>query len=335
MRAVGILEYGGPDVLEVIDRGIPDPGPGELRVRVAAAAVNPTDLMLRSGELAAYMAAFEPPYIPGMDVSGTVDAAGAGTLFALGDRVMAFVNPFRPLGGAQAEYVVVSAADTVLVPPGMDLVRAAGLPMNALTAHQALALLGLRSGATLAVTGGAGALGGFVIQLAAHRGLRVVAEAAAEDEPLLKQLGAEIIVARHEEPADAPHATATAAASLAERYRRAVPEGVDALVDAAVVGEPVLGAVRDGGAVVTCRPGELAVPRGIVRHELNVMAYPDKAAALTELAALACEGLLSLRTDSLLTPTAVPDAHRRLAAGGVRGRQLVVFDGRRDTPAGS
>ncbi|MFF8671167.1 NADP-dependent oxidoreductase [Streptomyces sp. NPDC015242] len=339
MRAVGILEYGGPDVLEVIDRGIPDPGPGELRIRVAAAAVNPTDLMLRSGRLAAYMAAFEPPYIPGMDVSGTVDAAGAGTLFALGDRVMAFVDPFRPQGGAQAEYVVVPAADTVLVPPGLDLLDAAGLPMNALTAHQALALLGLRRGATLAVTGGAGALGGFVIQLAVHRGLRVVAEAAAQDEPLLKQLGAEIIVPRHAEPTDAPQESDAAAASLAERYRRAVPEGVDALVDAAVLGTPILAAVRDGGAVATCRPGPLTPPRGIVRHELNVMAYPDKAAALTELAALACEGLLSPRTAAVLTPSAAPEAHRRLAAGGVRGRQLLVFDGaldgRHDTVTGA
>lgn len=326
MRAVGILEYGGPDVLEVIDRDIPDPGPGELRIRVAAAAVNPTDLMLRSGLLDAYLSAVEPPYVPGMDVSGTVDAAGAGTLFALGDRVMAFVDPFRPQGGAQAEYAVVSAADTVLVPPGLDLVEAAGLPMNALTAHQALALLALPRGASLAVTGGAGALGGFVIQLAAHRGLRVVADAAPQDEPLLKQLGAETVVPRHPGPADP--------STPGGRYRRAVPEGVDALVDAAVLGEPVLGAVRDGGAVVTCRPGPLEVPRGIVRHEVNVMAYPDKAAALTELAALAGAGLLSVRTAALLAPSAAPQAHRRLAAGGVRGRQLLVFGGPRDA-AGS
>ncbi|MBR7678989.1 alcohol dehydrogenase catalytic domain-containing protein, partial [Streptomyces daliensis] len=103
MRAVGILEFGDPEVLEVVDRAIPDPGPGELRVRVTAAAVNPTDLMLRSGQLAPYVAEFDPPYVPGMDVSGTVDATGADTLFALGDQVMAFVNPFRPQGGAQAE----------------------------------------------------------------------------------------------------------------------------------------------------------------------------------------------------------------------------------------
>ncbi|MGW7516942.1 NADP-dependent oxidoreductase [Streptomyces sp. NPDC054796] len=323
MRAVGILEFGDPEVLEVVDRAIPDPGPGELRVRVTAAAVNPTDLMLRSGQLAPYVAEFDPPYVPGMDVSGTVDATGADTLFALGDQVMAFVNPFRPQGGAQAEYVVVAAEDTTLVPRGLDLVAAAGLPMNSLTAHQALGLLRLPAGSTLAVTGGAGALGGFVIQLAVHRGLRVAAEATAQDERLLKQLGAEILVPREVQPDNGE------SADLADRYRRAVPEGVDAVVDAAVVGDPILGAVRDGGQIVTCRPGRLALERGITQHEANVLAYPGKTDALAELAALAAEGTLTVRTASVLAPERVCEAHWRLAGGGVRGRQLIAFgDGR-------
>ncbi|MEV7866832.1 NADP-dependent oxidoreductase [Streptomyces sp. NPDC088124] len=319
MRAVGIMKFGEPDVLEVFDRGIPDPGPGELRIRVTAAAVNPTDLMLRSGELAPYVAQFEPPYVPGMDVSGTVDAAGADTLFSLGDRVIAFVNPFRTRGGAQAEYVVVSAEDTVLVPRGLDPIDAAGLPTNSLTAHQALALLRLPARSTLAVTGGVGALGGFVIQLAVHRGLRVVAEAAPQDEQLLRQLGAEIVVPREAQPGDPK------AAGLADRYLRAVPEGVDAVVDAAELGAAVLGMVRDQGQIVTCRPGELALERGIVRHEVDVQAYPGKNAVLTELAALACEGALTVRTASVLSPSQAGEAHRRLAAGGVRGRQLIAF----------
>ncbi|MDJ1132029.1 NADP-dependent oxidoreductase [Streptomyces iconiensis] len=322
MRAVGILEFGDPEVLEVVNRAIPDPGPGELRVRVAAAAVNPTDLMLRSGQLAQYVAEFGPPYVPGMDVSGTVDAAGADTLFALGDQVMAFVNPFRPQGGAQAEYVIVSVEDTALVPPGLDPVEAAGLPMNSLTAHQALGLLALPAGSTLAVTGGAGALGGFVIQLATHRGLRVVAEATTQDEQLLKQLGAEILVPREVQPGNGE------VADLADRYRWAVPEGVDAVVDAAVVGEPVLRAIRDGGRIVTCRPGLLALERGITQHEANVLAHPRKTEALAELAALAARGTLTVRTASVLRPEQAGEAHWRLAGGGVRGRQLITFDER-------
>ncbi|GAA1909015.1 NADP-dependent oxidoreductase [Streptomyces sodiiphilus] len=311
MRAVGILEHGTPDVLEVIDRPIPDPGPGQVRLRVVAAAVNPTDLMLRAGLLTPWMRGLEPPYVPGMDVSGVIDATGADTLFALGDRVMAFVNPFRPDGGAQAEYVVVPAEDTALVPRRLSLTDAAGLPMNGLTAHQALRRLDLPPGSTLAVTGGAGALGGFVVQLAARRGLRVVAEAAPDDEPLLKWLGAETVVPRGGDPARA--------------YRTAVPEGVDALVDAAVIGSPALGAVRDGGQVVTCRPGDLTMERGITRHAVNVLDYPGKGKVLSRLAALAGEGAVVPRTASVLRPEEASEAHRRLEAGGVRGRQLLMF----------
>lgn len=311
MRAVGILDFGGPAAVEVVDRAIPDPGPGEIRVKVAAAAVNPTDLMLRSGLLTAYVEEFEPPYTPGMDVSGVVDATGAGTLFALGDRVAAFVNPFRPQGGAQAEYVVVSVEDTALVPERIGLLEAASLPMNGLTAHQALLRLGLPAGSTLAVTGGAGALGGFVIQLAAHRGLRVVAEAAPRDELLLKRLGADIVIPR--------------GGDLAVRYRQAVPGGVDALVDAAVIGVPVLGAIRDGGQIVTCRPVDLPVDRGVVRHSVNVIEYPRKGRTLTELMALAGEGVLTPRVASVLRPEEAALAHRRLEEGGVRGRQLISF----------
>ncbi|MBR7674067.1 zinc-binding dehydrogenase, partial [Streptomyces daliensis] len=168
----------------------------------------------------------------------------------------------------------------------------------------------------------AGALGGFVIQLAVHRGLRVAAEATAQDERLLKQLGAEILVPREVQPGNGE------SADLADRYRRAVPEGVDAVVDAAVVGDPILGAVRDGGQIVTCRPGRLALERGITQHEANVLAYPGKTDALAELAALAAEGTLTVRTASVLPPERVCEAHWRLAGGGVRGRQLIAFGDR-------
>ncbi|MGW6703727.1 NADP-dependent oxidoreductase [Streptomyces sp. NPDC054956] len=311
MRAVAILDFGEPSVLEVIDRNIPDPGPGELRIRVTAAAVNPADLMLRSGELAAFLEDLEPPYVPGMDVSGVVDATGAGTLFALGDRVMAFVNPYRPQGGAQAEYVVVPVEDAVLLPERLDLVSAAGLPLNGLTAHQALHLLRLPRRSSLAVTGAGGALGGFAVQLAVHRGLRVFAEAAAEDEPLLRRLGVDVIVPRGRD--------------LAAHYRKVVPEGVDALIDAAVIGAPALGAVRDGGQFVTCRPVELAMERGIRRLSADVLAYPLRSSALSELAALAGEGVLTPRTAAVLRPQEAAWAHWRLAAGGIRGRQLITF----------
>ncbi|MEU9069059.1 NADP-dependent oxidoreductase [Streptomyces sp. NPDC048109] len=311
MRAIGLRRFGDPDVLEVIDRPLPVPGPGELRIKVAAAAVNPTDLMLRGGLLAPYLTGLDAPYTPGMDASGTVDAVGADVDLAPGQQVVAFVNPLRPEGGAQAEYVVVPRDQAARWPKPSSLVAAGGLPMNALTAHEALALLSLPSGAVLGVTGSAGALGGYVIELAKQRGLRVVADAAPHDRELVHALGADMVVDRGPDVAD--------------RFREAAPAGLHGLVDAAVLGAPVLGAVRDGGGYVKCRPYELTTERDISILQVNVAGYAPKRPALEELVELAATGRLTLRSAALLPPQDAPTAHRRLAAGGVRGRHLITF----------
>lgn len=307
MRAIGIPQFGAPDVLTVIDRPVPEPGPGEIRVKVAAAAVNPVDLALRGGAFAPVLKDIPGPYIPGMDASGTVDATAPGSRFVPGDRVIAFVNPLRPQGGAQAEYVTVPETDAALLPAELSLTEAAGLPVNALTAHQALTLLDLPAGATIAVTGATGALGGYLVQLAAHRGLRIVAGAAPADHDLLRALGA-MPVGR-----------------TAEAYLEAAPEGVDALIDAAAVGAPLLPVIKPDSDYVQCVPGPVDLPSDKIHHHLNVIAYPDKAETLTDLAALTAKGILTLRTESRLTPEQAPEAHRRLEAGGLRGRQLIVF----------
>src|SRR4051794_33618173 len=103
MRAVGIPRDGGPEVLEIVDLPVPEPGAGEVRIRVAAATVNPTDIALR--ELGDRLGRGLPrPYVPGMEVAGIVDAVGEGAPWEPGQRVMAIVMPIQP--GAQAEYVV-------------------------------------------------------------------------------------------------------------------------------------------------------------------------------------------------------------------------------------
>src|SRR6266446_3993683 len=137
MRAETFSQLGGPEVLQVSDLPEPHPGPGEVRIRVAAATVNPTDISFRSGrQLSAAQLAemgVQPPYIPGMELAGMVDAVGEGTKWRPGDRVMAIVNPRRPGGGAQAELVVVPAASVAGVPEGTTLEAVATLPMNGLT----------------------------------------------------------------------------------------------------------------------------------------------------------------------------------------------------------
>src|SRR6266702_7058492 len=101
MRAVTFSRFGGPEVLEVKELPVPQPGPGEVRIRVAAATVNPTDVGFRSGRQAAQLPAnLQPPFIPGMELAGTIDGVGAGTGWQLGQEVMAIVMPRRPAGGA-------------------------------------------------------------------------------------------------------------------------------------------------------------------------------------------------------------------------------------------
>ena len=179
MRVVSITASAGPGAITVTDRPIPPVLDGHVRVRVSAAAVNPSDPFLwrsvGNGPLPF-------PVIPGLDAAGTIDAVGAGvTRFARGDRVMAVVNARRPEGGAQAEFVVVPAASVVAIPDILSMAEASTLPMTGLTALEGLRLLDLAPGSTLAVTGGAGQLSSYLIPLAGARGIRVLADAAPAD----------------------------------------------------------------------------------------------------------------------------------------------------------
>jgi NADPH2:quinone reductase len=311
MKAVLIRRFGGPEVLEVADLPEPKPGPGEVRVRVAAAVVNPVDVVLRRGALAGQGTLLAPPYIPGMEMAGIVDAVGPGADFRSGDRVMAIVQPMRPQGGAQAEQVVVPADSVAPAPAGADLIHAATLPMNGLTARLALDLLALPPGATLAVTGAAGAVGGYAIQLGKAGGLKVIADAQPTDEALVRELGADVVVPRGE--------------GVAQAIRAAVPEGVDGLVDAAVQGAAILPAVRDGGEIAAVRRFNGESERDIRIHQVGVAQYARNRASLEELGRLAGSGRLTLRVAETFPPERAGDAHRKLEAGGVRGRLVIVF----------
>src|SRR3989304_2527345 len=178
MRAVTFSRFGGPEVLEVSNLPEREPGPGQVRIRVAAATVNPTDIGFRSGRQSGQLTGLEPPYIPGMELAGGGGAVGSGSDWRPGDRVMAIVIPRRREGGAMAESVVVPAASVARVPDGTSLEAAATLPMNGLTVRLALDLLALKTGQTLAVTGAAGAVGGYAVQLGVADGLHVIAVAA-------------------------------------------------------------------------------------------------------------------------------------------------------------
>jgi len=311
MRAVGITRFGGPEVLAVVELPDPVPGPGQVRIRVRAASVNPTDTVLRAGARSEALAGIAPPWVPGMELAGVVDATGPDTDWRVGDEVMAIVLPLRRLGGAQAELVVVPSSWVAPLPRGATFEQAATLPMNGLTVRLALDLLDLQPGQHLGVTGAAGAVGGYAIELAKVDGLHVVADASPADRELVGGLGADAVVPR--------------GPGVAAAMRAAVPGGVDAVLDGALIGAAILPAVRDGGQVAAVRAWPGGTERDITIRPVLVSDYAGNQEALAELGRLAGDERLSLRVAETFPPEGAPDAHRRLAAGGVRGRLVIVF----------
>jgi NADPH:quinone reductase len=311
MRAVGYSEYGGPEVLRVLDLPAVHAGPGQVRVRVHAAAVNPTDTLARKGMRAAHQKV-EPPYVPGMDVAGVVDEVGEGvtTGVRVGDAVMAMVIP-QGTHGAYREQIVLEARAVVPAPAGTTHAEACSLPMNGLTARRSLDLLALSRGDVLAVTGAAGAYGGYVIQLAKDDGLHVIADASEADRELVGSLGADEVVSRGDD--------------VSVRIRENYPNGVDGLADGAVLNELVIPAVRDGGAMTAVR-GFKAVPeRGIQFSATWVRDYDEEFEKLDRLRQQVESGVLTLRVADTYPPERAGEAHARLEAGGTRGRLVIEF----------
>jgi len=300
MRTVVYREFGGPQVLEVVERPVPEPGPGEVRVAVAAAAVSPTDPMTVSGF--AVQAGIAPAPVGewerglGWDLAGRVDAVGADVDLAPGTEVVGLLPAFAVASGAQAEYVVLPARDIAPAPAGIAPAQASTLPLNGLTAATAVAELGLPAGSSLLVLGGAGGVGGFAVQLAARAGLRVVATAAERDAETVRGYGAEVV------------------------SRDALPTGVDGVLDTAGIGAAALAPVRDGGVLVTVA-GAVEGERGI--RSVQALVQPD-GARLAELSALVEKGELILPRAFEYPLEEVAAAHRRLAEGGVGGRLVLV-----------
>ena len=312
MRAVAVTEFGGPEALHLVDLPEEHAGPGQVRIRVTAFAVSPTDTNLRSGFYVERDPVKEPPYVPGMDAAGVLVEIGEGvqTDLVVGDHVMAVVVP-TGAHGAYREDLVLPARSVARVPAGVDDVAASTLPMNGLTARLGLDSMALRPGQVLAVTGAAGAFGGYTVQLAKAAGLTVVADAKPEDEELVRGLGADVVVPRGDD--------------VAARIREQFPDGVDGLADGAVQDAAVLPAVKDGGAVVTVRGYQGDGERGLRVFPVFVRTYAEEQEKLDELRARVEDGTVTLRVAQTYPAEQAAEAHRRLEAGGVRGRLVVTF----------
>ncbi|WP_433330634.1 NADP-dependent oxidoreductase [Spirillospora sp. CA-294931] len=314
MRAILYTAPGNVALAEVPE---PQPGAGQVRIRVTAATVNPADVGTVGGYLAAagLMPGFDDDgareaFGLGWDVAGTVEAVGTGvTRLKVGDAVIGLNDRLDIDLGTHADLAVLDESAVARAPRTVDAAHAATIPLNGLTALQALDHLALAPGSTLLVTGAAGALGGYAVELAAQRGLRVVATSSAADEDLVRSLGAEHFVPRGEHLGDA--------------VRALVPGGVDGAVDAAALGTQTLEAVRSGGAFAAVLGGDpVPVPlRGI--RVTNVWIRAD-ATQLEHLSALVDAGRLTPRVAETIPLSEAAKAYDRQAKGGLRGRLVLV-----------
>ncbi|WP_326948333.1 NADP-dependent oxidoreductase [Amycolatopsis sp. NBC_01307] len=297
-NAVVMTGFGGPEVLRWSPVATPEPGPGQIRIKVAAAGISPTDLPLRSGLLKA----FALPAVPvlGFEVAGTVDALGPGTTgVAVGDEVAAFL---LELGG-YAEHVVASIWTPK--PASVSWADAAALPSSAEAAVRTLNELAVPAGGTLLVFGGGGAVGVVATQLAVARGIKVLSVVGAHDEALVLELGATPV--RY-----GPGVTA--------RVREL--GDVDAVLDAAGKG------VLADAVELTGDPGRVVTLSDPAAGDFGVrLSGPDAAkapAALGEVMTLLAKGKLRLRAHRELPMADAAEAHRLLEAGGVRERLVLM-----------
>ncbi|MFI9511448.1 NADP-dependent oxidoreductase [Nocardia sp. NPDC052566] len=343
MRAVVVREPGPDAVAELIDVEIPSPGRGAVRIKVVAATVNPVDLMVRGGVGGTPFAAERDQWGLGWDVAGTIDAVGPDvTDFTIGQPVIGISDRLDVSLAAQAEYVVLETGNVAPAPTSVDLVAAATIPLNGLTALQALAALDLKPGETLLITGAAGAVGGFAVELAAAQGIRVIANAAPADEAAVRALGAADFIPRTTGscdavgelvpgggdavyPADEPLRSSGATArtlDLADAVRALIPGGVDAALDAAALGPQPLAAVRSSGRFVSISVPNTPVPlRGTT--VTTVLVHADRP-QLDHLVSLVDAGKLTLRVADTYPLPDFATAHERLASGGLRGRLVLV-----------
>jgi NADPH:quinone reductase len=315
MKVIGLSEYGGPEVLRPFELPDPRPGAQEVLVRVHAAGVNPVDAMLRAGMLRQMYQGLTPPFVPGMEVAGTVEEVGRGVDpgwgLVAGAPVIGFVDNLGSHGG-YSERLALSAQSVVPAPQGASAAAAAGFLNNALTARNVLDAFRLPPGATLLVTGAAGSVGGYLVELGAAEGLHVVTVAAEDDADLLRSLGAQALVPRGPD--------------IAERVLKELDGPVDAVADTALLHERIAPAVRDGGQIGILRFWDGDPGRGISVKHLNVRERDGDREAMVRLRDQAEDGTISLRAALPFDADDAAAAHIRLGQGALRERIVLTFD---------
>ena len=298
-NAVVMTGYGPPEVLKWAAVPLPEPGPGQIRIKVEAAGISPTDLALRAGYLKAFP--LPPDAVLGFEAAGTVDAAGPGVIgTSAGDPVTALL---LSLGG-YAEYAVASIWTGK--PKSVSWLDAAALPSSAEAAARVLRQLNVKPGETLLLFGGGGSVGVIATQLAVARRIKVISAVGEHDEALARELGATPV--RH-------------GPGVAGRVRAL--GAVDAVFDAAgtgVLADAVALAGGPGRVITLSDPA--AADFGVTLSE----AAPDRAPrALEETMALLADGKLRLRAHTTMPMQQAPEAHRQLESGIVHQRIILTL----------
>ncbi|WP_328318871.1 NADP-dependent oxidoreductase [Streptomyces sp. NBC_00388] len=301
MEAIVFEEFGGPEVLRLQETAEPHPGPGQVRLRVAAAGVNALDYKIRRG-WAEKMFPTPLPAVPGVEVAGTVDEIGDGvTGIAVGDEVVGW-----SVTGSYAPYAL--AESVAPKPDALAWETAVALPVAGETSARVLNLLGVGNGETLLINGGAGAVGSLAVQLAAARGATVVATASEANHDYLRVLGATPV---------------TYGEGLVERVREVAPQGVDAVFD--VAGKGALPDAIELRGGTTDRIVTIADPAAAelgVTFSGGAMAE-DAVAILAEQARLAADGTLRVEVAMVLPLEQAARAQTLSEEGHVRGKLVL------------
>ncbi|MFC9649520.1 NADP-dependent oxidoreductase [Streptomyces sp. NPDC056937] len=306
MQAIVFEEFGGPDVLHVKEIAEPHAGPGEIRVVVKAAGVNPMDYKIRHG----WMEQVFPtrlPAVPGQEIAGVVDEIGAGvTGVAVGDDVLGWSTT-----GAYAQYAL---AETVVPKPAsLGWAEAAAVPVAGETAARVLDELALRDGETLLLHGAAGAVGSVAAQLATARGAIVIGTASPANHEYVRSLGAIPV---------------TYGDGLVERVRSVAPQGVDAVFDAAGMGALPDSIELRGGTtdrIVTIADPAAAGLGVTFSSGMSGDALAErKRAGLAENARLAAEGALRLRIAGTFPLAEAAQAQQTSEEGHARGKLVIA-----------
>ncbi len=300
MKAVRFSQFGGPEVLEIVDLPDPHPGPGQVRIAVRAAGVSPGDWKKRKGLMGG-----ELPQTMGHEAAGVVDELGEGVAdVAVGDRVFGFFAE----GAAQAELAVLSHYAPIR--RSLDFVSAAALPGAVETATRALDQLGVGSGSTVLINGASGSVGGAAVQLAVARDAHVIGTASPASHEYLRSLGAEPVAYGE---------------GLVTRVRALAPDGVDVALD--VAGSGVLPELIEltGGSehVVT-----IADFPGAQEHGVRFSSGDAGRAvhALAEIGELVESGRFSLPVAQTFPLAKVAEAHRVSEDGHTRGKLVLLVE---------